>query len=153
MLATRQRAGKASCIFSVVCFFGPQLLSQTSLKPLCPMKPATAERVRFAKCVEPRWADGEGLKNEIEQSRWRGRVALRSASSCQALRWPTATWVDRRNVEPSHQRTWRVTYSSSGAGEFLPRWRLTVVFCGVFFLVCLVHSWWNAGRVSNHTLV
>lgn len=69
---------------------------------------------------------GEGLDNEIKQSRWRRRAALRSASGRHALRWPTATWVDSRNVEPSHQRTWRVTYSSSEAGNFPPLWCLPV---------------------------
>lgn len=44
---------KGAVYFQLFSFFGPQLLSQNSLKPLCPTKPATAERVRFAKCVEP----------------------------------------------------------------------------------------------------
>lgn len=49
----------------------------------------------------------EVVHDEAERPGGGGRAgaAPRSAGGRQALRWPTATRADSRNVEPSHQRT------------------------------------------------
>lgn len=60
---------------------------------------------------------GEERRRRRSQPGWGAgsRAAHRSAGRQEALRWPAATRADSRNVEPSHQRTWHVTYSGSEA--------------------------------------